>query len=365
MTPTPNKPNRAAKLSLIFLLLSVVLFVINAATFGGRGVLFVLLETPCRLLAFVFAVVGIIRARNCGGRILLCVPGIVFPLISFGIFLAAFISEIETRTYTDTYLYDRGKNKIEYHLGTGFLEYNRHNIFSWHWYAGAKGNYYYTVYQSGLNGEGLPLPYCDWLYLHIGESNPMIGISGFCDYYHIYIEDDRENRRTIIYQLNDRLVLPWGKYIAWYEKSDETISLKFPTVYRENGDCHINADGSETFVDTDLLYYAGFLHLYDEEACASYFNYLYEKAKIIYKNGTLTDGCYHYKENAISGAQADFYNNALLEEAVIKIGMSADEALAAFDVPQKSVHKNCLAYPSFAFYYDENRTITHIYMSME
>ena len=364
MTIPTNRAKRAALLSIIFLLVSVVVFAINAATFGGRGVLFVLLETLCRLLAFVFAVTGIIKARKGGGRILLCVPGIVFPLISFGIFLAALISEIETRTYTDTYLYDRGKNKIEYHLGTGFLEYNRHNIFSWLCNEGADGNYYYTVYQSGLNGESLPLPYCDWLNFD-GEENPMIGISGFCDYYHIYLEDDKENRRTIIYQLSDRLVLPWGKYVAWYEKSDETISLKFPIVHRENGDCHINADGSETFVDTDLLYYAGFLRLYDDEACASYFNYLYEKVKFIYKNGTLTDGCYYYKGNVIGGAEAYFHNNALLEDAVIKIGMSADEALALFDVPLKSVFENCLTYPSFSFFYDENRTITQIHVSME
>ena len=181
-----NKQNRSGIISLILLLLSFVLFVVNAITISSSGsATFVLLETLCLFLAFVFALIGIVRAIKNKKGFLICVPGLALPLLHFCVSFAVFFSEIRPLlNYTDEYVYDINKNKIEYRLGRGFLEYNRHDIFSWIPYIGADGNYYYTVYLSGLNGERLPLPYCYWLNLY--EGNPMIGLSEFCDYYHYH-----------------------------------------------------------------------------------------------------------------------------------------------------------------------------------
>ena len=58
-----NKQNRSGIISLILLLLSFVLFVVNAITISASGsATFVLLETLCFFLAFVFALIGIVRA---------------------------------------------------------------------------------------------------------------------------------------------------------------------------------------------------------------------------------------------------------------------------------------------------------------
>lgn len=351
-----NKQNRSGVISLILLLLSFVLFVVNAITISASGsATFVLLETLCLFLAFVFALIGIVRAIKNKKGFLICVPGLVLPLLHFCISFAVFFAENRPLlNYTDEYVYDINKNKIEYRLSRGFLEYNRHDIFSWIPYIGADGNYYYTVYLSGLNGESLPLSYCDWLNLD-GE-NPMIGLSSFCDYYDHTIKEDEANHRTVIYQLSDRLILPWGRYTAYYEKSGEEISLKFPIVHRDSGDCHTES-GSETFVDTDLLYYAGFLRLYDEKACKDFYDYLGTKWQIIAKNGEKINGEYNYKGNKISGAALYFYNNELFEDSVVKIGMSVDEATAIFGPSYKTNLKNHLNYWYFDMYYDEDNQI--------
>lgn len=357
-----NKQNRSGIISLILLLLSFVLFVVNAITISASGsATFVLLETLCFFLAFVFALIGIVRAIKNKKGFLICVPGLALPLLHFCVSFAVFFAEIRPLlNYTDEYVYDINKNKIEYRLGRGFLEYNRHDIFSWIPYIGADGDYYYTVYLSGLNGERLPLPYCYWLNLY--EGNPMIGLSEFCDYYHYHIEEDENNHRTIIYQLNDRLILPWGKYKAYYEKSGEEINLKYPIVHRDIEDRHTNESGSETFVDTDLLYYAGFLRLYDEKACKDFYDYLGTKWQIIEKNGEKINGEYYYKGNKISGAALYFYNNELFEDSVVKIGMSVDEAAAIFGPSYKTNLKNHLNYWWFDMYYDEDNQIELIHL---
>lgn len=356
-----NKQNRSGIISLIFLLLSFVLFVVNAITISASGsVTLILLEPLCLFLAFVFALIGIVKAIKNKKGFLICVPGLALPLLHFCVSFAVFFAEIRPLlNYTDEYVYDSDRNKIEYDLLYGCFEYGRLDIFV-PCYEGAYGNYYYTVHLSGLNGEPLPLPHCDWLNLD-GE-NPMIGISGFCDYYHYYVEEDEANHRTVIYQLSDRLILPWGKYTAYYEKSGEEISLNFPIVHRDRGDCHTNESGSETFVDTDLLYYAGFLRLYDEKACKDFYDYLGTKWEIIEKNGEKINGEYYYKGNKISGAALYFYNNELFEDSVVKIGMSVDEAAAIFGPSYKTNLKNHLNYWYFDMRYDENDLITEIHL---
>lgn len=57
-----NKQNRSGIISLIFLLLSFVIKLINAFAFGGYSVILVLSESLSRILAFVFAVIGIVKA---------------------------------------------------------------------------------------------------------------------------------------------------------------------------------------------------------------------------------------------------------------------------------------------------------------
>jgi hypothetical protein len=355
-----NKQNRSGIISLIFLLLSFVINLINAFAFGGYSVILVLSESLSRILAFVFAVIGIVKALKNKKGFLICVPGLALPLLHFCVSFAVFFAEIRPLlNYTDEYVYDINKNKIEYRLGRGFLEYNRHDIFSWIPYIGADGNYYYTVYLSGLNGERLPLPYCYWLNLY--EGNPMIGLSEFCDYYHYHIEEDENNHRTIIYQLNDRLILPWGKYKAYYEKSGETISLKYPVVHIKTG-CNISEDGTDTFVDTDFLYYAGFLKLFDEKACEDFYDYLGTKWDVIKKNGEEINGEYYYKGNKISGAALYFYNNELFEDSVVKIGMSADEVAAILGPSFMTNLKNHLNYWWFDMYYDEDNQIELIHL---
>lgn len=68
-----NKQNRSAVISLIFLLVSFVIKLINAFAFafGGYSVILVLSESLSRILAFVFAVIGIVKAlKNKRGWIL-------------------------------------------------------------------------------------------------------------------------------------------------------------------------------------------------------------------------------------------------------------------------------------------------------
>ena len=349
--------------SITLLILSYILFWINALIFGAYNSFLAIAEPLCRLISFILAVIGIVKSlkKKNKKRIFLFLPGIIFPLLSLGIFIANAINLSGLHsTYTNEYVYDKDKNKIEYRLESGFLEYNRHDIFSWICYPGVEGQYFYTVYLSGLNGEPLPLPYCDWL--NLDGDNPMIGLAGFCDYYHHYIEEDESNKRTIIYQLSDRLILPWGKYRAYYEKSGEEIILKYPVVHRNNGDGHINKDGSDTFVDTDLLYYAGFLKLYNEDVCNDFYEYLGTKWKVIEDNGDFVDGEYFYKGNQISGAAIFLRNNELLEDSVVKIGMCRDDVLKIFGPSRKTGHSNCLEYDLFELFYDENEIINVIYL---
>ncbi len=353
-----NKQNRSGVISLIFLLLSFVIKLINAFAFafGGYIVILVLSESLSRILAFVFAVIGIVKALKNKRGWILCVPGIIFPLISFCFFLVALNKS--QPAYTDEYLYDLDRDKTEYCLAYGFFEYARHDIFSGFCCPGTDGNYFYTVSSDGVKGES---PYCAWLNLY-DYKNPMIGLLGFCDFYHYHIEDDDLNHRTIINQLNDRLILPWGKYKAYYEKSGEEISLKFPIVHRSYGDSHINESGTDTFVDTDLLYYGGFLMLFDEKACKDFYDYLGKKWDVIKKNGELINGEYCYKGNKISGAALDFYNNELFEDSVIKIGMSVDEVAAILGPSFKTNLKNHLNYWWFDMYYDEDNQIELIHL---
>ena len=124
-----NKQNRSGIISLILLLLSFVLFVVNAITISASGgsATFILLETLCFFLAFVFALIGIVRAIKNKKGFLICVPGLALPLLHFCVSFAVFFAEIRPLlNYTDEYVYDINKNKIEYRLGRGFLEYNRH-----------------------------------------------------------------------------------------------------------------------------------------------------------------------------------------------------------------------------------------------
>ena len=123
-----NKQNRSDIISLIFLLLSFVIKLINAFAFGGYSVILVLSESLSRILAFVFAVIGIVKALKNKRGWILCVPGIVFPLISFCFFLVALNKS--QPAYTDNYVYDREKNKMEYCLGDGFFDYSRNDIYS-------------------------------------------------------------------------------------------------------------------------------------------------------------------------------------------------------------------------------------------
>lgn len=118
-----NKQNRSGIISLILLLLSFVINLINAFAFafGGYSVILGLSESLSRILAFVFAVIGIVKALKNKRGWILCVPGIVFPLISFCFFLVALNKS--QPAYTDNYVYDREKNKMEYRLGDGFFDY--------------------------------------------------------------------------------------------------------------------------------------------------------------------------------------------------------------------------------------------------
>lgn len=353
-----NKQNRSGIISLIFLLLSFVINLINAFAFafGGYSVILGLSESLSRILAFVFAVIGIVKALKNKKGWILCVPGIVFPLISFCFFLVALNKS--QPAYTDNYVYDREKNKMEYCLGDGFFDYSRNDIYSGEGFTGADGNFFYDVYMGGTSKND-KFPYCDWIALENGVH--MIGLNYFCDYYHYHIEEDENNHRTIIYQLNDRLILPWGKFEAYYEKSGETISLKYPIVHIKTG-CNISEDGTDTFVDTDFLYYAGFLKLFDEKACKDFYDYLGTKWDVIKKNGEKINGEYYYKGNKISGAALDFYNNELFEDSVIKIGMSVDEVAAILGPSFMTNLKNHLNYWWFDMYYDEDNQIELIHL---
>lgn len=132
-----NKQNRSGIISLIFLLLSFVIKLINAFAFGGYSVILVLSESLSRILAFVFAVIGIVKALKNKRGWILCVPGIVFPLISFCFFLVALNKS--QPAYTDNYVYDCEKNKMEYCLGDGFFDYSRNDIYSGEGFTGADG----------------------------------------------------------------------------------------------------------------------------------------------------------------------------------------------------------------------------------
>lgn len=358
-----NKQNRSGVISLILLLLSFVIKLINAFAFafGGYSVILVLSESLSRILAFVFAVIGIVKALKNKRGWILCVPGIVFPLISFCFFLVALNKS--QPAYTDKYVYDREKNKMEYCLGDGFFDYSRKDIYSGEGFKGADGNFFYDVYMGGTS-ENDKFPYCDWIALENGAH--MIGLNYFCKFYDITLEEDKIKRQTTMRQLNDSLILPWGKFEAYYEKSGETISLKYPIVHIKTGDCHISEDGMDTFVDTDLLYYAGFLFLYDERNCKEYFDYLDKKFHEIRQNGEFIEGEYFYKGNKISGPAMYISDNELLEDSAIKIGIHKDDVLSIFGLPCKTTSKNMLAYHAdyfwFDFTYDENNIITRIHM---
>jgi len=214
------------------------------------------------------------------------------------------------------------------------------------------------VYMAGTS-ENDKFPYCDWIALENGAH--MIGLHYFCKFYDITLEEDKINRQTTMRDLNDRLILPWGKFEAYYEKSGETISLKYPVVHIKTG-CNISEDGTDTFVDTDFLYYAGFLKLFDEKACKDFYDYLGTKWDVIKKNGEKINGEYYYKGNKISGAALDFYNNELFEDSVIKIGMSVDEVAAILGPSFKTNLKNHLNYWWFDMYYDEDNQIELIHL---
>lgn len=313
-------------------------------------------------ITFVFALVGMIKPQKSETGKTLCLVGIILPLIFASLFLIAPLVAKSINHHTDEYLYDREKHKIGYILGDGFFDYSRTDIYRGDGIKGAGGNFFYDVYMGGT-GKNDKFSYCDWLCLDNGAR--MIGLNYFCDFYDISREDDKTNRRTIIHELSDRLIIPWGSYQAYYEKSKETFDLKYPVVRRKTGDTHVSEDGEDTFIDTDLLYYAGFLRLYDEEACKKYSDYLYGKWSIIENEGEHIDGQYFYKGNRISGAAMDFFNNELFEDAVIKIGMSTDEVIKVFGPSCKTFVENMLAYPWFVFYFDENNKIKQVHICFD
>lgn len=314
------------------------------------------------VLTFIFALVGMIKPQKSETGKTICFVGILLPLLFASFFLIAPLLSKSIKHYTDEYLYDRENHKIGYIIGDGFFDYSRTDIYKGDGIKGAGGNFFYDVYMGGT-GKNDKFAYCDWLCLENGAH--MIGLNYFCDFYDISCEVDKTNRKTIIWELSDRLIIPWGSYQAYYEKSKETFDLKYPIVRRKTGDTHISDDGEDTFVDTDLLYYAGFLRLYDEEACKKHYDYLCGKWDIIKKNGEFIGGEYVYKGNKISGAAIEFNNNELIEDSVIKIGMSTDEAIKIFGPPSKSFTVNRLVYPLFCIFFDDSNKFTQFYICFD
>lgn len=311
----------------------------------------------CGILSFIFALVGIIKPKNSEMGKMLCWAGIICPAI-FGLFVL-FITIIfkNTIAYTDEYLYDKNRNKINFDVGEGYFKYDRNKIGDVHrTFSGAGGRFYYFFDFHGpkSQGEHPNLPYCYLLYSHDDPDFVMIDLESFCKFNSITFETHEESRTTEISIYGSRIVLPWEKYQA-HDNRGTTYDLKYPIVYY----------GLWTFVEVDFLYQTGMLKLHDEEACVDFINHLRKANDLIRQKGEGGEGIYTYRENKIAGACTYFYNNELLADSKVKIGMSREEVISVLGEPCDPKDMEIMAYPYFWMKCNEDQCIRMIEVDWE
>lgn len=311
----------------------------------------------CGIFSVIFALIGIIKPQKTEMGKMLCSCGIGCPILFSLFVLFLFIIFKNTEVYTDTYLYDKDRNKINYFHGEGYFKYDRLNLddYPYEFYFENERKFYYEyLFYGSQNSDKDPgLPYCYYLCSEDDPNFSMIDLDDFCKYNNITLETHEDSKTTEIINNGKIIILPWEKYQA----NDKYViyNLKYPIMHWRNN----------TYVGLEFLYQTGFIDLHDEEACVDFIKYLKKVNDYIYKNGEVSNGIYTYKGNEIAGACTYFYNNELFEDSKIKIGMNQKEVFSILGESSRPIDKKYMDYPYFWMELDENQNIRLIEVDWE